>query len=488
MIEDMARVCARWPGGREDPVPRSTLYRWLQAYQADPRIESLMPAERDKHLESVIKPEWCDYALALLEEEPARSLFVLGRRIQDRFQLPKPPARSSLHRAICRQPRYVELQRRANGESRLRRRFQALHPHDIWHADAKADFTVRFTNGEKRNVRILSILDDATRFVLTALVVASESLAAAVATFRAAASRYGLPGKFYADRGSAYDSDAFRRGLAILGIHRINTRPRNPSAHGKIEAYHRSLHRWFIQELSHQPLRDISHLQALLDAFIDQLYHQHIHRELMKTPAQAFNAQISPRAVSLERLRDAFLVERELRAHLKTGELRIEGRLFLVPKHLITAQRYVRIAIDTEHPDQPLIVIRPGVFEPLPPAFPPPAAAPAGTDNNEPVGSLTPLLEKYRGRILPQARSGFGLPEIYSAFSHALGRHIPATEAEASALVQWLAQYGPFEPQAFAFALDQTIGRLGPGRPLTQVLQSLTRMIDHSQPGKETKL
>jgi hypothetical protein len=98
------------------------------------------------------------------------------------------------------------------------------------------------------------------------------------------------------------------------------------------------------------------------------------------------------------------------------------------------------------------------------------------------------LLEKYRGRILPQARSGFGLPEIYSAFSRAIGRHIPSTEAEATAIVQWLADYGPFDPKAFDLALTQTLDHLGSGRPLTQILQALTRRINPSQPGKETEL
>jgi len=43
MIRALARVCLRWPSGREAPVPKRTLYRWLRAYQKDPRVESLPP-------------------------------------------------------------------------------------------------------------------------------------------------------------------------------------------------------------------------------------------------------------------------------------------------------------------------------------------------------------------------------------------------------------------------------------------------------------
>lgn len=485
MIEEMERVCVRWPSGREAPIPRSTLYRWLAAYQNDPRVESLMRATRRGKGTTVIRPEWIQYALAQLEEEPKRSLFILCLRIKHRFGLDRFPPRSSLHRSLQREPRYQKVRRRGKGHGRLRRRFQARNPHDIWHADAKAVFTVRFIEGTIHKLRILSILDDATRFVLSALVVCSESLAAAVATFRRAAARWGLPGKFYADRGSAYDANAFRKGLAVLGIHRINTRPRNAPAHGKIEAYHRQLQRWFITELKHQPVRDIVHLQALLDAFIDQVYHQHIHRELRQTSQQALGNQISRRLVSLRRLHEAFLIETELKAHPATGEIRVEGKLFLVPKHFLKKGRKIRIGTDPEHPLKPFLVIGPGVYEPLAPAFEQKIDSPAPVPDEEPVGPLSPLLELYRGRTLPQAKSGFGLPEIYDAFAQALGRQVPATEAEATAVLEWLAARGPFQPRSFAKALAQTLESLGPGRPLAQIIKALDRRIKQSKQKEE---
>ncbi len=490
MIRAMARVCVRWPSGREAPVPKRTLYRWLRAYQKDPRVESLLRAARTGVEPTAIAPEWIDYALAQLEEQPVRSLFILGLQLQQRFQLPQPPSRSSLHRALKGQPRYQALRRRARGQNRLRRRFQASRAHDIWHADAKAVFTVRFSDGTPQTVRILSILDDATRFVLAALVVTSESLAAAVATFRRAAARWGLPDKFYADRGSAYDADAFRKGLAVLGIHRINTRPRNAPAHGKIEAYHRCLHRWFIAELPHQPVRDLTHLQELLDAFLDRLYHEHVHRELKQTPRAAFADTISPRLVTLARLREAFLIETELKAHPLTGEVRVGGTLFLVPQEHLRAGRRVRIGLDPEAPQTPFLVRGPSLYEPLAPAFAPPADRPPPDPPpavTEPIGSLTPLLEQYRGRTLPQARGGFGLPEIYEAFAQALARPVPQTEAEASLVLEWLRERGPFQPHAFAAALEKVRAAMGPGRPLAPLIRALDRLIVRSQQ-KEDRL
>ena len=493
LITEAARVEVLWPTGREAPVPRSTLYRWLRTYQKDPRIEALMDRPRATKTESpAIKPAWVEYALALLEEEPQRSLFIIGLRLQDRFGLKSPPARSSLNRALKGQPRYRKLRQRAKGEKKLRRRFQAQRPHEIWHADAKATFTAKFIDGREVQLQILSILDDATRFILRSLVVPSESMYAAVTVLKQAAERYGLPEKFYADRGSAYDSDLFRRGLAILGVHRINTQSRNPSAHGKIEAFHRSLQRWFIVELRHQPLRDLEHLQQLLDAFIDCIYHQHRHRELRMSPGEAFGGSISSRLVSLEQLRDAFLQKRLLTPHIKDGTIRVRDRLFLVPRQLLISAktRKVTILIDPEHPDTPYIKLPQGAVEELQLAFQPAggsrrqACQPRG---EEPVGSLTPLLEKYRGRTLPQARPGFGLPEIYSAFSRALARPVPFTLAEAELILGWLKRSGPFEPAAFHNALNSVLQRLGTGRPLARIVAELERITQQPKVGKETE-
>ena len=112
-----------------------------------------------------------------------------------------------------------------------------------------------------------------------------------------AALRWGLPNRLYADRASIFDSQAFRRGLAQLGTHRIATKPRNAEAHGKIEAYHRVLVRWFTQRLPRQQVVDLEHLQQLLDGVIAKLYQPHQHRGLRTSPQQALGGKVSSRSL-----------------------------------------------------------------------------------------------------------------------------------------------------------------------------------------------
>jgi len=476
-----ARNTISWPSERCAHVSERTLARWLAAYRKDPRIESLLPKPPPpKEPGRTLSPEVLQYALALLEQEPQRSLYVLIKHVTLKFELAQPPTRATLHRALKAQPRYLALRKRARGETRIRRRFQAERPHQIWQADAKAAFTVSFADGTRWMVRILSLLDDATRFVLAARVVQTESLAAAVHTFRHAAALWGLPDQFYADRGSCYDADLFRIGLAVLGVRRIGTRARNPQAHGKIEAYHRALHRWFVAELKHQLVRDLAHLQELLDAVIQTLYQPHPHRELGRSPKDALAGRLSTRFVSLERLTEAFLEKRSCALCPRTATVKLGRMLFRVPSEL-RHHKKVTVLVDPEYPDTPLLRDGHGALVALIPSLArrPKSSAPQGAALEKalaPIGSLTPLLEHYRGRALPKAYPGFGLPEIYAAFSQAMGRLVPADEPEAGAVVEFL-KTGPFEPQVFHAALNRTLRQLGPGRPLSLILKHLSGQI-----------
>jgi transposase InsO family protein len=413
-------------------------------------------------------------------------LFILTRRIQTGFALPAPPSRSSLQRALAKQRRYVAARTAQHGPRRTH--FVAAKIHQMWQGDAKADFTVTFTDGTSHKVRIVSLIDDCSRFILAALVVASESLVAVCKTFYNAAARYGLPDSFYADRGSPYDAYVFRQGLALLGVRRINTRARNPAAHGKIESYHRSLGRWFIKELPHQPVTDFVHLQLLLDAFIDRLYNQHIHRELKKSPHAAFNNTISTRTVSLQRLHQAFLKNSSQMPHPKTGNVRVNGVMFRVPSHYLIPRRTLSIAEDLLDSSQVFLVNAQGQYIALQTAvriMQPKESTSSTSDTNYPVGSLSAILETYRGRSLPRPVSGFGLPEIYRRLATALERAVPDTEREAGLVLQWLKEHGPFQPEAFNAAIEAAILRLGKGRTLAQLLDELTRIVKRTKHKEE---
>jgi len=489
IIEANAERVVTWPSGRETPVGISTQYTWLKRYRLHPVLESLIRKSRTYSTKRNDMPKYVQYALALLEEEPQRSLYILCYRIQCKFNLKKPLPRTTLYRELRKEKRYVAIRNYAKGEKKIRKRFVAMKPHYIWHADAKAKFRVLFSDGSQKEMQVLTILDDSTRYVLRALIVQSESTRAAVTTFMDAAGRYGLPDKFYADKHSCYDSTLFRSALAILGVHRINTKPRNPSAHGKIESYHKTLNRWFVIELKHQPVRDVNHLQMLLDAVIETLYHEHIHRELKMSHKEAFNNTMSKRQVSLNRLYEAFLETYELKPDKKSGNVRAKGVLFRIPSEYLVPRKKLIIKVDVRNSENVYLLNEKNLLIKLKHAIKKVPQNKVITHNKqapEPQGSLTPILENYRGRILPLAHAGFGLPEIYEVFSLQFHRVVPQTEQEAHTILVWLKKNGPFQPEQFKKTLTNVILSLGNGRPLVTILKAMETIIQNNVNRKDS--
>jgi transposase InsO family protein len=391
-------------------------------------------------------------------------------------------ARSTLQRRLVAHPDYRRI-RRAQQRCRRRTRFVARHPHDIWHTDAKGPVSVRLVSGTMLVFHIVSILDDASRSVLTAIVVAAPDLGAAVRAFRMAALRWGLPRKMYADRARIFDSKPFRMGLAQLGAHRIETKPYNPEAHGKIEAYHRTLVLWFTDRLPSQRVVDMAHLQELLDGVIAGLYQPHRHRGLRLAPADALAGNVSPRAVPPTRLFDAFRQERRLRAHRKTGEVDLPAATYLVPDDL-RGQR-LTFLLDPAGEAEPVVVDPLSEKErPLRRAAVRPddlAAKEASPAAPQPerwgAGPLQALYDHWRGTSRPLSEPGFGLPEVYALLSGLAGRHVPRSDAEAALVQHFYREHGPFGRAATEAAMRSLAHELGAHRPMQTYLDALLHRV-----------
>ena len=484
--EIVARISAvpmRWPSGATRRISRATLYRWIQGYERG-GLAALRPRRRkDRGKPRARLPkEVVARARAILVDDPDISFTLLAALLAADPTLKLRTrgirvSRSTLQRRLAADPLYAHLQR-GRRQARRRTRFVARAPHDIWHLDAKGPITISLRGRKQLVFHVLTVLDDASRATLASLIVLAPDLCAAVRVFRLAAERWGLPGRVYADRASIFDSHAFRAGLADLGAHRIWVKARNPEANGKIEAFHRALVLWFVQRLRGQVVVDLVHLQQLLDGVLETVYMEHRHRGLKDSPRAALADHSSPRAVSSERLIDAFRQRRTLKAHPKTGEVEIGGTTFLVPAEL-RGQRLVFL-VDPD-PDVPPLVVEPRSERPLPveraqirSADLPPAAPPVERWG---PGHLQTLYDAWRGQRRPVAEAGFGLPELYALLAKAAGRTVPRSDDEAARIHHVYRQIGPLARRATEAALRDIARRLGPGRPLDVYLDALVQHI-----------
>ncbi len=476
------RTAVRWPDGTRRRIPRSTLHRWVRAFRKH-GYPGLLPRQRaDAGKPRHDGATHIDYAIGLLLEQSKRTLTQIETYLRVQFA-DYALSRATLDRHLRAHPAFGAVERLRGAAKKLYGRYEAERPHQCWQMDGKGPFRVRFTSGEVVSVHVLSVLDDFSRAVLAAIVAASEDTAATIAVFQKAAQRYGLPDRMQFDRGSAFDSETFRSGLAPCGVHRNHVRAKQPTAQGKIEAYHRSLGRWFVSELAAQQVSDLEHLQQLLDATIALVYQRHRHRVLGCSPEQRLAQQVSPRRISESDLVRAFFVERVAKSHPKTGEVQLPNGRFVVP--LGHAGKEVQCRYDPLHP-RAVLVTRDGreleleafAIKPLPKIA-------EALPQKRGEGQLQKLVDLWRGTPRPNAEPAFGLPEVFASLQDLLGRRVPASEADAKAVLALWKKRGPLPRTAWLLACGRTQKALGKGRALSVYLADLERQIEaHGKGGR----
>lgn len=488
ILKEKSKAPVSWPESEREkkkgtprkkkPAGRSTLLRWCQRYVAN-GILGLMPKVRsDRGRTRSDRTDWIAYALGLLYEEPDRSLTQLRRYLELEFP-DFDLSRSTLSRDLNAHPAYSWVRKRRKGIRKLRDRYEAAEVHDVWMLDGKGPFTVTLVDGTSIRVTVLSVIDDKSRAILGTIVARSETTEAAIRVFRIAAEKHGLPNRMQFDRGSAFESTAFRAGIALLGDHRNRVKIKNAPAQGKIEAFHRVLERWFVRELRHQEVVDLEHLEHLLQATIDLAYNQkHRHREIKMTPAEALGGKISYRRVGTPDLLRAFRVTQKAVSHPKTGEVELPNGRFRVPFRYAGTRRTFRY--DPVEPQAFLLL--PGLQEiPLEPFR---VRRPFEWEDVERrgTGQLQKLLDVWTGKERPNAQPGFGLPEVFREIANVLGRAVPKDEQEAAAIHDFYAQVGPLPAQPFRDAIEKTRRAMGEGRPLAHYLDHLRRLCRADRP------
>jgi transposase InsO family protein len=170
-------------------------------------------------------------------------------------------------------------------------RFEAQMPNQRWQADL-----THWKLAGGREVEILNVLDDHSRFLVAAHARMTTKAADVVASFHQAAARYGFPASMLTDNGAVFTAAprgggrcAIELELAALGISYRHSRAYHPQTCGKVERFHQTLKRW----LAKQPRAStMAELQAQLDQFAGYYNTRRPHRALgRRTPAAAFAAR-----------------------------------------------------------------------------------------------------------------------------------------------------------------------------------------------------
>ncbi|GAA3399339.1 IS481 family transposase [Cryptosporangium minutisporangium] len=175
---------------------------------------------------------------------------------------------------------------------RIYKRWQRETPMHLWQLDLVGG--IRLASG--RECKMVTGIDDHSRFVVIAAVVAVPSGRAVVAAFLGALRRFGAPFEVLTDNGGQFTGRhikpqpvevLFERACRENGINQRLTKPKSPTTTGKIERFHQTLRREFLDHAG--PFESTAAAQAAVDAWVQAYNHQRPHQAIgMATPASLF--------------------------------------------------------------------------------------------------------------------------------------------------------------------------------------------------------
>jgi transposase InsO family protein len=224
------------------------------------------------------------------------------------------------------------------------RRFQRRERGDMWHSDIKYGpfLTV---NGVKKQIYLVSFMDDATRYVVHGEFYDSLDQTIVEDCFRKAILKEGLPRRVYFDNGKQYRTKWMERACAVLGIKLLFAKPYSPESTGKIERFNRTVDS-FLDEVALSDCKTPEDFNRYFDVWLSECYHSRKHGGLegLLSPEQAYRGANTPlRFVEPDIVASAFLrVER--RKVDKSGCISFSGKKFEVG--VLYVGRTIDIAYD----------------------------------------------------------------------------------------------------------------------------------------------
>ena len=136
-----------------------------------------------------------------------------------------------------------------------------------------------------RQLKVLTGIDDHSRFVVCAGLMVRATSRAVCAHFAEAMARHGVPQEILTDNGKVFTGRFGHKDTEVLfdricrenGIDHLLTAPRSPTTTGKIERFHRTLRQEF---LTGRVFPDLVSAQAELDGWIASYNTERPHQAL----------------------------------------------------------------------------------------------------------------------------------------------------------------------------------------------------------------
>ena len=270
-------------------VSRQAVHGWLGRYERDGLAgladHSHRPRCQPRQLDAAVEALVCQWRGAHPRWGPRRLLFELGKAGVSPL-----PSRSTIYRVLVRHGLVPARKRKRRRQDY--KRWQREEPMQLWQLDVTG--SVFLADGTE--LKLISGLDDCSRFCVIATVVRRATARAVCRAFLTAMTVYGIPDEVLTDNGKQFTGRfgrprpgevLFERICRRNGIRQLLTKPFSPTTIGKVERWHQTLQSDFLDEVG--PFATIEAAQAAVDGWRHEYNHDRPHQSLgMATPASKF--------------------------------------------------------------------------------------------------------------------------------------------------------------------------------------------------------
>ncbi|MDV6296727.1 IS481 family transposase [Rhodococcus aetherivorans] len=272
-------------------VSRQTVTAWRKRYEAS-GVDGLSDRSRRPHssptrIDPAVEALICEMRRQHRRWGARRLTYELSRQLGSTA-----PSRSTIHRVLVRNGLVNPQQQQ---HKRKYRRWAREAPMHLWQLDLVGGIFL----SDGRECKMLTGIDDHSRFVVVAAVLPTPSGHAVSDAFITAMDRWGVPFEVLTDNGKQFTGKhtrplpvevLFERTCREYGITPRLTKRRSPTTTGKIERFHRTLRRELLDETG--TFDTIETAQQAIDEWVHAYNHFRPHQALdMSAPADLFRTR-----------------------------------------------------------------------------------------------------------------------------------------------------------------------------------------------------
>jgi putative transposase len=252
-----------------------------------------------------------DQAILLRKEVPSRSIAQIIQILEwEGLAEPSQLKRSTLQEKLSEKGYSSRHMRLYSQTGVAARRFQKRHRNQLWQSDIKyGPYLPIGHNGINKQVYLVAIIDDATRFVVHAAFYPTLDSRIIEDALRQAIQKYGVPEAVYFDNGKQFRTKWMSRTCSKIGTRLIYAKPYSAESKGKIERFNRVIDSFLSEAVLEKP-KTLDRLNELFQVWLTECYHDKPHSALGEniSPDSAFRSDRKAlRFIDQNTLSNAFL-------------------------------------------------------------------------------------------------------------------------------------------------------------------------------------